>query len=287
MRMDKDGMMRFGRMITIWVLAAFFFLLSGCGVDTPFGSETKTSLRNHNEDTLRELSAKGTGKTGTIRIGLLADSHQNYKGLEEAIERLNRENLDFVIHLGDFTNIGLNVEFDAFLRTMWKLRHPYVVLIGNHDAIGAGIPMYRKIFGDFNSSFSYAGRKFVLYNSNSLEFEDVDGYDPDWAARELHSSTEPTYLFQHVNYDNKTHFTDDDIAAFEAVMTSSPDLRFVLNGHLHAGTHRNLGSIRLATIPRSEGGQYAILELGPAEDSLSFCEGSRCQEVAVGPGSGI
>ncbi|MBX3039362.1 MAG: metallophosphoesterase [Bdellovibrionaceae bacterium] len=274
-------------MITIWVLAALFFLLSGCGVDTPFGSQTKTSVENHNHETIQELVAQGAGKTGLIRIGLLADSHQNYKGLEEAIDRLNTQNLDFVIHLGDFTNIGLNVEFDAFVRTMGQLRHPYVVLIGNHDAIGAGIPMYRKIFGEFNTSFSYAGRKIVLYNSNSLEFQKVEGFDPQWAAQELASATEPTYLFQHVNYDNKTHFTDAESADFEAMMLAAPDLRFALNGHLHAGTQRNLGSIRLATIPRSEGGQYAILELDPAKDSLSFCEGSRCQEVSVGPGSGF
>lgn len=288
MRSKKEGFMRFGRMMTIWVLAALFFLLAGCGgVDSPFGSQTKTSLRSHNQKTIRTLVAQGTGKTGLIRIGLLADSHQNYKGLEEAIEHLNRLPLDFVIHLGDFTNIGLNVEFDAFLRTVSKLRHPYVALIGNHDAIGAGIPMYEQIFGDFNSSFSYAGRRILLYNSNSLEFENHEGYDPGWAARELADATEPTYLFQHVNYDNKTHFTDDEIASFEAMMRSAPDLRFALNGHLHVGTHGGLGSIRLATIPRSEGGQYAILELDPAKDSLSFCEGSQCQEVAVGPGSGI
>lgn len=160
------------------VLALLF--MAGCSgaIDTPFGTQTVSSLRASNLAALARIDQLSAQKDGLIRIGLIADSHQNYSDLERVVAELNRQDLDFVVHLGDFTNIGVSSEFDAFARLIAPLRHPLLVVIGNHDAVGAGPQLFEKLFGPFNQSVDFAGRRFLLYNSNSLEFRARPGYVP-------------------------------------------------------------------------------------------------------------
>ena len=119
-------------------------------VDSPFSTEVKTDLRAHNSAVLSRLNTM-TALNTHIRVGIITDSHQDYDDLEPTIQKLNAMDVDFVIHMGDFTNFGTNAEYDAFASIIQKLRHPYFIIIGNHDSIGAGHALYRKIFGEYTA----------------------------------------------------------------------------------------------------------------------------------------
>lgn len=51
-----------------------------------------------------------------------------------------------------------------------RLRKPFVVMQGNHDCLGTGNEVIRKMFG--NNDFSFiAGRvKFIMINTNAIEY---------------------------------------------------------------------------------------------------------------------
>jgi putative phosphoesterase len=61
-----------------------------------------------------------------MKLGILSDSHDNLPALARIVERFNAENVDLVLHAGDFvspfTAIPLN-----------KLRAPLVGVFGNND----------------------------------------------------------------------------------------------------------------------------------------------------------
>ena len=49
-----------------------------------------------------------------------------------------RDDIDFVIHGGDYTEFGVTKEFEWAVERLNQLRVPYVGLIGNHDILGNG-----------------------------------------------------------------------------------------------------------------------------------------------------
>ncbi|MBX2987671.1 MAG: metallophosphoesterase [Bdellovibrionaceae bacterium] len=263
-------------------LLAIGVLLSGCWakVDSPFGTQVRTSVRGHNGATIQELQAWDPG-SGPLRIGVITDSHQNYSDLEKTIRRLNGLDLDFIIHMGDFTNISTNDEYDIFTEIMRQSAHPMLVVIGNHDAIGAGIGLYDKIFGAYNNSFVYKGRRFVLFNSNSLEFNGRGGFEPEWLEDQLTLTSEPAYLFQHVNYDNPLYYSAGQTDLLSSLMAGSSNLRLSLNGHQHVFGGGTVGTLHVRTVARVEGEQYAILESDGNGDTLYECVGDSCRALDV------
>lgn len=82
----------------------------------------------------------------TIRFALLGDTHRWYDQSRDFVRSINaRNDLDFVIHLGDITDFGLPKEFQLMRDVLLGLRIPWVALIGNHDVLGNGKDCYRII----------------------------------------------------------------------------------------------------------------------------------------------
>lgn len=48
-------------------------------------------------------------------------------------------------NLGDFTNQGSNMEYDHFAKSYEEIRSPKFTVIGNHDALGAGLFLFDKM----------------------------------------------------------------------------------------------------------------------------------------------
>jgi len=61
-----------------------------------------------------------------MKLGILSDSHDNLPALVRIVERFNAENVDLVLHAGDFVS-----PFTAI--PMSKLRAPLVGVFGNND----------------------------------------------------------------------------------------------------------------------------------------------------------
>lgn len=127
-----------------------------------------TDINNRN---IEKIEANCKGKT-TIRFVTMGDSQRWYDETLDFVNHLNkRDDIDFVIHGGDFSDFGVTDEFLWQRDIMNKLKVPYVGLIGNHDCLGTGEETYRAIFGDSNFSFIAGRIKFVCLNTNALEFD--------------------------------------------------------------------------------------------------------------------
>ena len=160
-------------------------LLAACQYDlSPW--ETDVDCPNmSNEENLDWLAQIEAGKQvrDTFKVAVIGDPQQHPGDLEETIQLLNRKpDIDFVLLLGDLVETGVEKEFEWACKALNKTNKPIISVIGNHDALSYGQDIWRDIFGEFDFSFQYLGTKFIAYNDNQYEFENVP--NKSWLAVE-------------------------------------------------------------------------------------------------------
>ena len=139
------------------------------------------------------------------------------------------------IHGGDYTEFGLKKEFEWNDDILSKLKVPYVGLIGNHDVIGNGDQVFRKIFGNENFSFVVSDVKFVCLNTNAIEY-DYSHPVPDFnfLKNEIADSTrnKRTIVVMHAPPGNE-QFDNNVKDVFQLYIKTLPSLMFCLHAHNH------------------------------------------------------
>ncbi|MBD3178457.1 MAG: metallophosphoesterase [Candidatus Latescibacteria bacterium] len=89
-----------------------------------------------------------------MRICHISDTHISLgsefqrKTFESTIKQINSEDFDLVIHSGDITTSGILEEYKEARRLTEKIRHPLVVIPGNHDARNGGISIFSEVIGN-------------------------------------------------------------------------------------------------------------------------------------------
>lgn len=172
----------------------------------------------------------------TIRFAVISDTQRWYDETEDEVASINaHDDIDFVIHCGDMTDFGVTKEFEWQRDILQKLRMPYVALLGNHDCIGSGKEVYRKMFGRENFSFVAGPTRFVCLDTNALEY-DFSNPVPDlnfirsFARDTTVSNTIPV---MHVRpFDDE--FNDNVADAFNYYIHNLVNPLFCINGHKHA-----------------------------------------------------
>jgi manganese-dependent ADP-ribose/CDP-alcohol diphosphatase len=126
----------------------------------------------------------GEGRRGPVRFGVIADvqyADRDRKGtryyresprkLAACVDALNREDLAFVIHLGDFIDRGFE-SFDRLLPLFHRLRAPGRFVLGNHDFdveakkikdVSARLGMEERYY-----DFVIGGWRFVVLDGNDV-----------------------------------------------------------------------------------------------------------------------
>ena len=80
----------------------------------------------------------------TLRFAIISDTQRWYDETEKAVKHINQQSdIDFVMHLGDLSDVGITNEFERPRDLLKKLNIPFVVLIGNHDCLANGNLIYR------------------------------------------------------------------------------------------------------------------------------------------------
>ncbi|WP_347358598.1 metallophosphoesterase [Bdellovibrio sp.] len=215
----------------ILLVLASFQLLSSCApfVDSPFSDQLlrpERGLNAHATSRIPNVSADGV-----LRIAVFSDSHQNYKELDKATYTINQtKDIDFVANLGDFTNSGYNLEYDQFIDAVEHIKHPTIMALGNHDAIGAGLQLFRKAFGPTNFHFESGGYRFIFFNSNNLETP--DDFSPEWLKDAVTSSSLPVLIFSHVQLRDQDRFFGKDAILLNDVISNNK-VKVIFNGHNH------------------------------------------------------
>ncbi len=126
---------------------------------------TESEPRYNDVNTARIASLP---KKDTIVFAFIGDTQRFYDDVRDAVNAINKEQIDFTIISGDITDFGLKEEYDLMIDILNDLDQPYVASIGNHDMIAQGRKNFKRYFGDEHVSFQASKFKFVLHNTNSV-----------------------------------------------------------------------------------------------------------------------
>lgn len=169
---------------------------------------------------------------GAFRIGLMSDTHHFFSETKEVVRIFNaRNDLDFVIVIGDTTDMGLLREFNWSYDVIRKLNCPFIMVVGNHDCLDHGIEIFTKMYGPLNYVFSFLGTDFICFNNNNWESGDPDY---GWLERAAASSAaERRILLSHIDNSNGAfhRFGQSMIDRFNRIVGEYFDL--AIHGHAH------------------------------------------------------
>src|SRR5690606_13298664 len=143
--------------------------LTHCKYDVSPYAITDVPELKLNEKSMLALKESEARDPAEFRIAFISDTHNYYDDLAELVARLNQENYKFVIAAGDITNLGLRDEFEETNNLLYRLTMPFITVVGNHDLLGNGSIIYKKIYGDLNFTFTYKNVFFVFFNNNNWE----------------------------------------------------------------------------------------------------------------------
>jgi 3',5'-cyclic AMP phosphodiesterase CpdA len=205
-------------------------LAASCIRTTPFQSDP--SVTGVTAKNLTKLDARQPAP-GAFKVAALGDTHTDYDNLQITIEAINaRDDIAFVLIAGDMTNNGLLQEFEWVYDVYRRLDVPFFTVIGNHDTLGHGASIYRDMYGPYDYSFRYVGTKFVLFNSNTLEFEG-DAPNRDWLTAQVldRRDSESVVLVAHHDLTSPADYPDGTAAEFYEGLVQLDGVSGVVHGH--------------------------------------------------------
>lgn len=158
--------------VQLFFLTLLLPLLNSCNLFEYHQSDGRVNGETGINSKNIALIEKSCANKETFRFAFTGDTQRSYNETEKFVEHINRRtDIDFVIHGGDISDFGLTKEFLWMRDIMNKLKVPYIVLLGNHDCLGNGNEVFRKVFGEYNFSFLAGNVKFICLNTNAIEFD--------------------------------------------------------------------------------------------------------------------
>lgn len=239
------------------LLVVIFFISCAPFRNSPFSNQLFHVERDINPTSIQRIN--NIEADGKIRIAIYTDPHQNYRDTDGLVVQINKAtDIDFVASLGDVTNSGYNFEYDQYLDAYTLFNYPTLSVLGNHDAVGAGVEIFKKVFGPTNFWFESDTKRYIFFNS--ANWEAPKEFNSAWLKKTVEESTKSVLIFTHVGLRDTERFSGTDAQNFSDVI-SSPKVQMVLNGHNHVynlGTDN--GTVMLQA-PRVEGVQWLIIEI--------------------------
>ena len=244
----------------------------GCApqIDSPYTDDPRTSIRDYNLKNILKLDPNKP-----LRFAIISDSHQNYADLGSTIKIINEKNVSFVLNTGDFTNIGSNTEYDQFIEQVQSLTPPIISTIGNHDTVGKGVDLFRKIFGPDNYFFDHQSFRFIIFNNNYL---DMGSIDLPWLDSAINTSPFPVIIMQHIPVSEADYFPGE-IKGQVDISYQNPKIFLVLNGHKHGFDDQMTYHYLTHQTARTEGSQYSILTISEGSIYVENCVASNCSSA--------
>lgn len=226
------------KLTTIVLVVACALVLGGCHYlkfhpyDVDISGKT-----NINQQNLVRIEALTLG-CDTIIFAATGDTQGWYDETEDFVRDVNRrDSIQFVVHMGDLTDYGTTNEFKWQRNILEKLHVPYVADIGNHDCLGTGKEAFEKIFGPTNFAFIAGRVKFVMLNTNALEYDYAEAIpDLDFIERQdtlRRGEFDRTIVTMHAKPYSDV-FNDNVAKPFNFYIHRLPGLMFCLNGHDHS-----------------------------------------------------
>lgn len=145
------------------------------------------------------VSPKPTGNL-SFKFAIMTDSHNDNEHLATALKQAKSEGAAFIIHTGDFSDVGTIDELQAAKAKMDASGVQYYSTAGDHDLWDSrnkkqpALTNYTQVFGDPYRSFGFQGVRFlILYNSDN--YQGMDDLQRSWAMDELQRATDAKAIF--------------------------------------------------------------------------------------------
>ena len=183
-----------------------------------------------------------------------------------------------MIHLGDITDFGSTQEYNWAREKLQRLRYPYVVMQGNHDCLGTGNEVFRKMFGNNDYSFIAGRIKFLMINTNAIEYDYSEPVpDFDFLETEVKKDSalfDRTIVCMHAAPYSE-QFNNNVAKPFNHYMQFYPGLMFCLYGHGHHTEEHDIfenGTIyyEVASVEKREYRIFTITPKGYSNEVISF-----------------
>lgn len=263
--------------IYTWIfLIGIFPVLGGC---EKFEYDPNQSVDVSSEERLNYIninSLRAHKNDSVIRFVLIGDTHIDYENTERVVNTINSlPGIDFVIHAGDLTEHGILQEYKWKADYLKKLRMPFLVVMGNHDAVGKGDRMYENMFGHKEFDMIYGNTKFIFFNSNSREYGN-NGAVPNlgWVGHEIveGSGYRNVVLVSHVPFfdnDFDQSMRDDYITMVNKTHEGKKVLAS-LNGHVHDGFEYTSGETDIPHLAPGSINRRTFMVMEVKNDSLTY-----------------
>ncbi|MBV5348287.1 metallophosphoesterase [bacterium] len=235
------------------------------------------------------LFAKGNEKP-LIRFGMISDVHyanrepagnrfynQSLTKVQEAIDRMNQEKLDFLIELGDFKdqdavpNEANTLKYLIDIESVFqKFNGSTYHVLGNHDMDGiskqqflervenTGISSAKSYY-----SFDQKGIHFVVldgnftkegkaYDHGNFSWDDasISEEEVGWLKADLNSNQLPTIIFIHQMLDDSKNVKQavQNAAEVRQILEQSGNVLCVLQGHVHEERYNHINGIHYFSV---------------------------------------
>ncbi|WP_347158950.1 metallophosphoesterase family protein [Pontibacter chitinilyticus] len=202
---------------------------------SPYEIRLDDSEKNINQRNIAKIEAQHLAPTDTLRFILTADVQGFYEEDAAMVRDINQHhaNANFLLLGGDLTDFGLAKEFKMIHKSFHSLVMPYVAVVGNHDSVNNGQQVFKAMYGDYNTSFAVGNSKFILLNTNYIEFDEKVP-DLDWLEKELAASTgyDNVFVLSHIPPENY-EFGQENTQRYYQLL-SKYKVAFSLHGHNHS-----------------------------------------------------
>lgn len=231
-----------------------------------------------------DLFAK-SGQKPIIRFGMISDVHyakrepagnrfynQSLGKVQEAIDRMNQEKLDFVIELGDFKdqdevpNEANTLKYLADIESVFqKFKGPTYHVLGNHDTDGISKKQFLERVENTDIpktesyySFTRKGIHFVVLDGDFTREEKAydhgnfswdDSFIPEsqinWLKDDLKGNSLPIVVFVHQMLGNwrDSKLEVQNAAEVRQVLEQSGKVLCVFQGHVHEESYNVINGI--------------------------------------------
>jgi 3',5'-cyclic-AMP phosphodiesterase len=235
----------------------------GCFEYSPHAIVLEGDERDLHEKALHRLQAAPV--PAVLRFAVVGDTQLALDETADAVDHLNaRDDLAFVVQIGDFTHFGLLAEFRRTNEIFARLRVPYFVVIGIHDYLGNGRDIYLRMFGPTELSFTFARTRFLIFDSNSREFG-FDGTVPDleWLGPRLSEDDDHdrAVLLSHCP-PGTSDFDSKLVAGYDALLRGHPAVAS-FHGHEHRFRFEEREGTPLWVADSIDHRSYLVATLGP------------------------
>ena len=252
----------------------------------------------------------GCGCMGHIvRFGIITDCHyadadtagkrcyrQSLDKLDECVETMNEQKVDFIVELGDFKDQNSppieqkTLSYLQAVESKFKtFKGPTYHVLGNHDT--DSISKMQFLTNVENTGID-TGRSYYSFDFNSVHFVVLDanyksdGVDYDhgnfdwtdanippaelqWLKQDLFASNGAVIVLIHQLLDGKGSHYVKNAAEVRQIFEQSGRVLAVFQGHYHDGSYSLINGIHYYTLkamvegPGPENNSYAIVEVRP------------------------